>query len=84
MSTEHEVLESSIWHAVRDGIARAIAVIGLAGVALIHPLDAPGKFQETIEGSLVALSAMVVRDRARAERERLGARRAPLRGSVRV
>ena len=34
-------------HAVRDGIARTIAVIGLAGVALIHLLDLPGKFQET-------------------------------------
>ena len=33
--------------AVRDGIARTIAVIGLAGVALIHLLDLPGKFQET-------------------------------------
>ena len=34
-------------HAVRDGIARTIAVIGLAGVALIHLLDIPGKFDET-------------------------------------
>ena len=34
-------------HAVRDGIARTIAVIGLAGVALIHLLDLPGKFDET-------------------------------------
>ena len=34
-------------HAVRDGIARTIAVVGLAGVALIHLLDIPGKFQET-------------------------------------
>ena len=34
-------------HAVRDGIARTIAVVGLAGVALIHLLDLPGKFQET-------------------------------------
>lgn len=33
--------------AVRDGIARTIAVVGLAGVALIHLLDLPGKFQET-------------------------------------
>ena len=34
-------------HAVRDGIARTIAVVGLAGVALIHLLDIPGKFDET-------------------------------------
>ena len=34
-------------HAVRDGIARTIAVIGLACVALIHLLDLPGKFDET-------------------------------------
>ena len=35
-------------YAVRDGIARTIAVIGLAGVALIHLLDLPGKFQDTL------------------------------------
>ena len=28
--------------AVRDGIARAVAIVGLAGVALIHLLDLPG------------------------------------------
>ena len=33
--------------AVRDGIARASAAIGLAGIALIHLLDLPGKFDET-------------------------------------
>ena len=32
---------------VRDGVTRAVAVIGLAGVALIHLLDLPSKFQET-------------------------------------
>jgi hypothetical protein len=31
----------------RDGIARAVGVVGLAGVGLIHLLDAPGKFSET-------------------------------------
>lgn len=55
--------------AVRDGIARTIAVVGLAGVALIHLLDLPGKFQETpymgwlyvglIVSSLVAAGALV-------------------------
>jgi hypothetical protein len=32
---------------VRDGVTRAVAVIGLAGIALIHLLDLPGKFGET-------------------------------------
>jgi hypothetical protein len=33
--------------AIRDGVTRGVAVIGLAGVALIHLIDAPGKFTET-------------------------------------
>ena len=33
-----------ISHAVRDGIARAVAVVALTGVALIHVLDAPDTF----------------------------------------
>jgi hypothetical protein len=41
------VTTETLVHAVRDGIARTIAVIGLAGVALIHLLDLPAKFQET-------------------------------------
>jgi hypothetical protein len=41
------VTTETLVHAVRDGIARTLAVIGLAGVALIHLLDLPGKFQET-------------------------------------
>jgi hypothetical protein len=55
---------------VRDGIARGVAVIGLAGVALIHLLDLPGKLSETpymfflylgaIAGSL-GLGALLVR-----------------------
>ncbi|MFN8203155.1 MAG: hypothetical protein U0S48_11345 [Solirubrobacteraceae bacterium] len=32
---------------VRDGIARAAGVVALAGIGLIHLLDAPGKFEET-------------------------------------
>ncbi len=32
---------------VRDGVTRAVAAIGLAGIALIHLLDVPGKFGET-------------------------------------
>ena len=30
--------------ALRDGIARALAIVGLCGIALIHLLDAPGHF----------------------------------------
>ena len=37
---------SSVGHVVRDAIARAIAVVALAGVALVHLLDAPGSFQD--------------------------------------
>jgi hypothetical protein len=55
--------------AVRDGIARAVAVVGLAGVALIHLLDLPGTFDEQaykgwlylglIGGCLLAAAALV-------------------------
>ena len=55
--------------AVRDGIARTTAVVGLAGVALIHLLDLPGKFGETpylawlyiglILGCVVAAAALI-------------------------
>jgi hypothetical protein len=41
------VTNESLAHLVRDGILRAVAVIALAGIALIHLLDAPGKFGET-------------------------------------
>jgi len=37
----------SVTQAIRDGVARASAVVGLAGIALIHLLDIPGKFDET-------------------------------------
>jgi hypothetical protein len=37
----------NLHHAVRDGVTRAVGAIGLAGVALIHLLDVPGKFSET-------------------------------------
>ena len=39
--------QTAIREEVRDGIARGIAAIGLAGVALIHLLDLPGKLSET-------------------------------------
>jgi hypothetical protein len=37
----------NLHHVVRDGVTRAVAAIGLTGVALIHLLDAPSKFSET-------------------------------------
>jgi len=40
-------MSSQLQKAVRDGVTRAVAIVGLAGVALIHLLDAPGKFTET-------------------------------------
>jgi hypothetical protein len=62
--------QTCINQAVCDGIVRGVAVIGLAGVALIHLLDLPGKLSETpymflmylgaIGGSL-ALAAMLMR-----------------------
>jgi hypothetical protein len=54
---------------VRDGIARAIAVVGLGGVALIHLLDAPGTFEDQaykgwlyvglITGCVLAAAALI-------------------------
>jgi hypothetical protein len=38
---------TTVQGAVRDGIARGVAAIGLAGVALIHLLDLPGQLNET-------------------------------------
>ena len=33
-------------YAVRDGVARSLAIVGLSGMALIHLLDVQSKFQE--------------------------------------
>ena len=62
-------MSNQFHHAVRDGITRTLAIVGLAGVALIHLLDAPGKFTETpylgwmyvalIAGCLVVAGALV-------------------------
>jgi len=40
-------ITTRVTDAVRDGVARAVTAIGLAGIGLIHLLDAPGKFSET-------------------------------------
>jgi hypothetical protein len=39
--------KAEVHMAIRDGVTRGVAVVGLAGVALIHLIDAPGKFTET-------------------------------------
>jgi hypothetical protein len=39
--------QTAIREAVRSGVARGVAAIGLAGVALIHLLDLPGTLSET-------------------------------------
>jgi hypothetical protein len=38
--------DQKIENAVRDGVARSLAVVGLSGIALIHLLDVQSKFQE--------------------------------------
>ena len=38
---------TDIQEAVRGAIARGLAIVGLAGIALIHLLDAPGQFDDT-------------------------------------
>src|SRR5713226_5223018 len=62
-------LDSSLTNSIRDRIARAVSVIGLAGVALIHLLDAPATFQSAaykgwlyvglILGCVVAAGALI-------------------------
>ena len=39
--------QTTIHGAVRDGVARSVAAIGLAGMALIHLMDLPGQLSET-------------------------------------
>ncbi|WP_040597921.1 hypothetical protein [Patulibacter medicamentivorans] len=43
MTHDHETPATTI----RDGIARAVGVVGISGIGLIHLLDAPGKYAET-------------------------------------
>ena len=40
-------MHTSLEHAAREVVARAVAAVGLAGIALIHLLDGIGKFHET-------------------------------------
>src|SRR3954454_16980053 len=63
-------MHSSIEHAAREIVARAVAAVGLAGIALIHLLDGIGKFHETpymgwmcigLMGSCLAVAATLIR-----------------------
>ena len=51
--------QTAIRDAVCDGIARAVAAIGLAGVALIHLLDLPGQLSDTPYLFFLYLALMV-------------------------
>src|SRR5437868_5355920 len=51
--------ESSLNHLLRDGVARAAAVVGLGGVALIHVLDAPGTFANATSIGLLYVALIV-------------------------
>ncbi|MBW8767472.1 MAG: hypothetical protein JF630_15050 [Geodermatophilales bacterium] len=44
---------------MRDGIVRSLAVIGLAGMALIHLLDLPGQLSETPYIFVLYLALMI-------------------------
>ena len=60
---------ASIRAFVHDGIVRTVAIVGLAGFALIHLLDLPGTFDEQaykgwlylglIAGTLLAAAALI-------------------------
>jgi len=66
----------SVHAVIGDGIARAVAVVGLAGIALIHLLDAPGTFEGSaykgwlyvglITGCIVAGAVLIRRSDPRA------------------
>jgi hypothetical protein len=53
------VEQTTIRAAVRDGIARGVGAIGLAGVALIHLLDLPGQLSEKPYMFFLYLALMV-------------------------
>ena len=52
-------MQTAIRDAVRDGITRGLAAIGLAGMALIHLLDLPGQLSETPYIFVLYLALMV-------------------------
>jgi hypothetical protein len=52
-------IDSALADLVRDGIARAVAIVGLAGVALIHVLDLPGTFDTQAYKGVLYLGLIV-------------------------
>ena len=53
------VEQTTIRAAVRDGITRGLAAVGLVGVALIHLLDLPGQLSDTPYMFFLYLALMV-------------------------
>lgn len=51
--------DSSMSGVVNDGIARGVAILGLIGIALIHVLEAPEAFEETLYLGLLFVGAVV-------------------------
>src|SRR4051795_5267200 len=47
MDTSNELSAADVRQAAREIVARSVAAVGLAGIALIHLLDSLGKFHET-------------------------------------
>lgn len=41
------IIDPTVGRTVRDAIARAVGALGMAGIGLVHLLDAPGKYTET-------------------------------------
>ena len=63
MTTQHDTHAGTpaqtIRHAIRDAVARAVAVVALASVALIHVLDAPGTFQGSLYKGLLYVALIL-------------------------
>jgi hypothetical protein len=74
MNLPTETPEGALGRIAREIVARAAAVVGLAGIALIHLLDASSKFEETpymgwmyvgLIVSCLAVAGLLVRANAR-------------------
>jgi hypothetical protein len=75
MTAASERAEAHVHALVRDIVTRAAAVVGLAGIALIHLLDSIGKYGETrylfwlyiaLMLASLAVAGMLLHSRARA------------------
>jgi|SRR4051794_6614222 hypothetical protein len=74
MHLSTETPEGELSRIAREIVARAAAVVGLAGIALIHLLDSSSKFEETpymgwmyigLIGSCLAVAGLLVRANSR-------------------